>query len=111
MKYHYEPPDISIPVYGEPIGLEHPVYKCGTLFRDGERGLVVVQKVFNQATRDCYWSCVDPAIANDIYLSPYFPKFFQTFSKTSDYNIYQLRQIMWSLRMKPLKKEYWEEYF
>ena len=53
MKYHYEKPDISIPVYGVPITLTHPVYKCGTLFRDDYKGIVVVQKTFNPETHDC----------------------------------------------------------
>lgn len=111
MKYHYKPPAITIPVYGELIGLEHPVYTCGTLFREGERGIVVVQKIFNEELKMCYWSGVDPAVANDIYTAPKFYDFFKQHAKEKDYPIFQLRSLMWQLRMKPLKKESWEEYF
>ena len=77
MKYHYQKPAITIPVYGELIGLEHPVYSCGTLFREGEHGIVVVQKIFNEELKMCYWSGVDPAVANDIYTAPKFYDFFK----------------------------------
>ena len=111
MKYQYKPPAVNIPVYGELIGLEHPVYSCGTLFREGERGIVVVQKIFNEELKMCYWSGVDPDVANDIYMAPKFYDFFKQHAKEKDYPIFQLRSLMWQLRMKPLKKESWEEYF
>lgn len=117
MKYHYEEPDIVVPVYGTIIELpDHPYYKYGTLFLEDGKGIIVVQQHFSRHSEElnskyCYWGSVDPAIANDIYLSPYFKKFFMNFAKEKDYNIYQLRKIMWSLRMKPLKREPWEDFF
>lgn len=117
MRYHYEKPDLAVPVYGEVIELtEHPFYKFGTLYLKDNRGIVVVQQHFSRHseelnTKYCYWGAVDPDIANDIYLSPYFHKFFMTFAKEKDYPIFQLRKIMWSLRMKPLKRDAWEDYF
>ena len=117
MKYHYEPPDISIPIYGKTILLnEHPFYHSGTLYFENGKGIIVVQQHFSRHseipdTKFCWWGPVDAAVANDIYLSPYFKKFFMQFAKEKDYNIYQVRKLMWSLRMKPLKKEPWEDYF
>ena len=112
MKYYYEEPEVKIPVYGETIHLsDHPAYSFGTLFRDGDRGIVVVQLKFLPAHKIARWAEVEPEIANDIYLSPNFKRFFELFAREAPYPIFQLRSIMWQLRMKPLKKEEWEIYF
>ena len=113
MKYHYQKPDITIPVYGELVTLhDHPVYKYGTLFFENGKGIIIVQQNFIKSDdKYCYWGSVDSAIANDIYLSPRFPEFFKTHATKSDYPIFQLRKLMWALRMKPLPREPWEDYF
>lgn len=116
MKYHYEPPDIVVSVYGKVVRLDwHPIYKYGTLYLQDGKGLVVTQQNFMSASPNdkfCYWASVDPALANDIYLNPRFPAFFREHATEGpEYPIFQVRKIMWALRMKPLKKEEWEEYF
>lgn len=93
MKYYYQKPDICVRVFGEPIDLDHPVYRGGTLYFEHGRGIIVTQKKFDSKRKECSWDAVDSWIANDIYTS------------------FELRKIMWALRMKPLKKEDWELYF
>ena len=52
-------------------------------------------------------------LAGDIYFSPGFLEFFEENAAEPDeiglYPTVTARKIMWKLRMKPLKKEYWEE--
>ena len=111
MKYYYQKPDICVRVFGEPIDLNHPVYHGGTLYLERGRGIIVTQKKFDTKRKECSWDAVDSWIANDIYTSPNFAEFFISNATEKDYPIFELRKIMWALRMKPLKKEDWELYF
>lgn len=61
-----------------------------------------------------YWSEIDPWLTDDIYLSSGFKKYFDDHAdKCTDglYPTVTVRQIMWALRMKPIKKEKWETVF
>lgn len=109
MKYYYQKPEVTAPLYGETVILEHPVYKIGTQFVQNGRGLIITQQRFT--AKYLYWDAIDPWLANDIYLHPKYPEFFREHATESDYPIFQIRKVMWALRMKPLPKEFWEEYF
>lgn len=111
MKYFCEKPDICVRVFGEPVSLDHPIYKGGTLYFENSKGLIVTQKHFNPERKECYWGTVECWIANDIYLSKNFSKYFFQNATETDFPIIELRKLMWALRMKPLKKEEWEIYF
>ena len=111
MKYFYKKPDICVQVFGRIIDLDHPVYKSGTLYFEKGIGLIVVQKHFNPDTRECFWGAVDVWIANDIYTWKNFPEYFFSNASKEDFPIFELRKLMWALRMKPLPKEAWESYF
>lgn len=112
MKYFYQPQRQSVRVFGKPIVLEdHPIYRSGTLYLENGKGLIAVQKYFNSEWKSCYWDHVEYGIANDLYLAPGFFEFFQQNAMESDYPIFELRKLMWILRMKPLRKEDWENYF
>lgn len=109
MKYHYQKPEVVLPqMYGETVILDHPIYKLGTQFVQNGRGLIIVQKRFT--AKYVYWDAIDPWLANDIYLHPDFPIYFQKFSREENFPIVPIRQVMWTLRMKPLPKEFWEDY-
>lgn len=110
MKYFYQKPDI-IPeqLYGETVILDHPVYKMGTQYIQNGSGLIIVQKRFT--AKYVYWDALDSWLANDIYLHPNFPEFFEKHAAEKPYPILQVRKVMWELRMKPLPKEFWEDYF
>lgn len=61
-----------------------------------------------------YWGVVDRQLANDIYISEGFDDYFEKFSGREKCGIFptvQVRKLMWALRMKPLKREYWEKDF
>ncbi|MBQ9250672.1 MAG: hypothetical protein IJ179_09945 [Oscillospiraceae bacterium] len=111
MKYYYEPPQIIVPVYGEVVTLKHPVFQSGTLYFERERGIIVVQQYFDIDKKACQWKAVNPGLANDIYLSSRFHEFFLEHATEENFPIYQVRKLMWALRMKPLSREPWEDYF
>lgn len=123
MKYYYK-----VPKDWENLNLKkdrvkvyrcnHPMYNRCTLFTgwndDGEEiGLAVVQQHFNETTKSIWWGSIDPWIANDILENERFDEYFKAFATVADedrlYYTVPLRKIMWALRMKPLKREFWEE--
>lgn len=96
---------------------DHPVYNRCTLYRKNDLGLGVIQQRYRIAAtglKFTYWSTVDPKLANDIYKQPKFQEYFAKRARRPVNGIYPtvtVRQIMWALRMKPLKKERWETVF
>lgn len=76
------------------------------------KGLSVIQEKFNSELKTKSWRELDPWLANDIYLQPGFLDYFNAnagYPVDGLYPTVTVRKIMWSLRMKPLRKEYWEE--
>lgn len=111
MRYFYEKSTDYYPEYGELYMCDHPIYSCGTLFKVNSRGLVVIQQRHSQDEKTTWWTNIDPWIASDLYRHPYFYEYFNRRSGTCTDGLYPtvtLRQIMWALKMKPLKKEVWE---
>ena len=112
MKYYYEKPNNWLGA-GETYVCKHPRYSRCTLFTDGEIGLAVIQEHFDETTKMRWWGSVEPWLAGDIYFHPDFQDFFiENAAEVNDRGLYPtftVRKIMWALRMKPLKKEYWEE--
>ena len=136
MRYHFEKPDIYRTHYGETYICDHPVYNRCTLFRIGDKGLAVIQQRFNPETKETRWTEIDPWLTDAIYLNPNFRTLFETHSSTVDsiqtnhqensnprsivmmrkstnslYPTLTVRQVMWALKMKPLKRERWETTF
>ena len=114
MRYHYEKPNIYLSMYGKVYFCDHPVYHCCTLFQIGEKGLAVIQQRFDEKTKSTWWGDVDPWITDDLYLHPRFKEYFDTHSGMATDGLYStvtLRQIMWALKMKPIKRERWETVF
>ncbi len=111
MRYFTEKPELTVKVFGQPMPLDHPYYKGGTLYLENGKGLIVSQKKFNPDTRECRWDSLDLWLANAIYLAPKFRDFFVNNAKDEDYPIFEFRNVMWLLGMKPLKREEWEGYF
>ena len=114
MRYHYEKPEIFVRMYGEKYYCNHPVYSCCTLFRISDKGLAVIQQRYDPETKHTWWTEVDPWLANDLYLNPRFKEYFdQRAGKISGelYPTVTVRQIMWALKMKPMKRERWETCF
>ena len=136
MRYHYEKPEIYVSNYGETYICNHPVYNRCTLFRIGDKGLAVIQQRFNPETKETRWTEIDPWLTDAIYLNPNFKQLFEMHSQPGTYKdteegainqkiassivsksrkwLYPtltVRQVMWALKMKPLRRERWETVF
>lgn len=114
MRYHYEKPSLFVPIYGETYICDHPVYDRCTLFKIREKGLSVIQQRYDESTKKTSWGELDPCLSNDLYLHPGFKKFFDDRADTCRDGLYPtitIRQIMWALKMKPLKRHRWETVF
>ena len=114
MRYHYEKPTIHGSSYGEVYICDHPVYNSCTLFKIGDKGLAVIQQRTDEVSKTTWWTELDPWLADDLYLHPKFKEFFDQRAGACTDGLYPtvtVRQIMWALRMKPMKRERWETVF
>lgn len=101
-------------MYGDTYSCGHTVYDKCTLFKIGERGLAVIQQRFNADTKQTWWGEIDPWLTDMLYLHPNFAKYFEDRAGECTDGIYPtvtIRQIMWALKIKPMKKERWETCF
>lgn len=113
MRYHYEIPNRYFSIYGETYECDHPVYNKCTLYLINDKGLAIIQQ-YRKEDKSSYWSEIDPWLTDVLYLHPRFKEYFDSKAKKCKNGLYptvSIRQIMWALRMKPLKKERWETYF
>lgn len=112
---NYTPPEKWTSFYGQTYRCNHPVYRISTLYLDHGKGLCVIQQRFNEKMKSTTWSAIDPWLNDKIYLHAGFKEYFDHHAKKKDangcYPTVTVRQIMWALRMKPLKKERWETVF
>lgn len=114
MRYHYNKPNLYFAKYGESYACDHPVYDKCTLFKINKKGLAVIQQRYDSDTKHTYWGEIDPWLNDELYLHPKFYKYFKERAAESDNDIYptvSIRQIMWALKMKPMRKEQWETCF
>jgi hypothetical protein len=114
MRYHYEKPETYSSIYGTTQSCNHPVYNACTLFIINKKGLSVIQQRFNPENKTTYWDSIDPWLVDDIYLHPNFETFFEERAGECRDGLYPtvtIRQLMWGLKMKPLKRERWETCF
>ena len=114
MRYHSEKPIFSRHMFGRSYICEHPVYDRCTLYGWGERGLAVIQQRYDPKTKHTWWGEIDDWIANALYVNPRFHLYLEKRAREPQNGIYPtatVRQVMWAIRMKPLKKEKWETVF
>lgn len=114
MRYHYEKPSIYLSIYGNVYICNHPIYNKCTLYKIGEKGLAVIQQRFDPVSKNTWWGDIDNWITDCLYLHPRFKTFFDSRADVATDGLYPtvtLRQIMWALKMKPIKRERWETYF
>ena len=114
MRYHYEKPDLYMSMYGTTYTCDHPVYSKCTLFVIGDKGLAIIQQRFDENPKTTWWSEIDPWLTDVLYLHPKFKEFFDERSGSCTDGLYPtvtIRQIMWALKIKPLKRERWETCF
>lgn len=75
--------------------------------------MAVIQQRTDENKRT-WWSEIDPWLTDAIYLHPGFKTFFDARSGEATDGLYPtvtVRQIMWALKMKPIKRERWETCF
>lgn len=114
MRYHFEKPENYSHMYGKIHICNHPVYNRCTLYLIGKKGLAVIQQRRIPETKSTYWTEIDPWLVDALYLNEGFKKFFDDRAGECEDNLYPtvtIRQIMWALKMKPLKRERWETCF
>lgn len=114
MRYHYEKPSIYLSMYGETYICRHPIYDRCTLFKIDNKGLAIIQQRFNADSKSTIWTEIDPWLTDNIYLHPKFKEFFDERAGECTDGLYPtvtIRQIMWKLKLKPLKRERWETCF
>lgn len=102
-------------MYGIKYACNHPLYSFCTLFKIGDRGIAVIQQRFDPDTKTTWWSDIDTELQDEIYLNINFKDYFDKVGAIQNekgfYPTVTVRQIMWALKMKPLKKEPWETVF
>lgn len=114
MRYYHEKPKRYKSIYGVTYRCDHPVYNRCTLFKIGNRGLAVVQQRYNPHTKSTRWTEIDPWLTDTLYLHDKFKEFFDERSGECVDGLYPtvtVRQLMWGLKIKPLKRERWETCF
>lgn len=96
MRYHYEKPATHSSLYGKRYVCNHPVYDSCALYLIEDRGLAVIQQRF------------DPWLTDTLYLHLGFKEYFDERSKPSNQGLcptVTVRQIMWALKLKPIKRK------
>lgn len=114
MRHHYEKPDVYLSLYGTTYECDHPVYDRCTLYLMGDKGLAVIQQRFDANAKTTWWGEIDPWLTDALYLHPKFKEFFDDRSGECCNGLYptvSVRQIMWALKLKPIKRERWETCF
>lgn len=114
MRYHYEKPHTYLSAYGETYFCDHPVYSDCTLYLINDKGLAVIQQRFNRMNKSTTWGRIDPWLTDIIYLHPKFKDIFDKRAGECIAGLYPtmtIRQIMWALKLKPIKRERWETCF
>lgn len=114
MRYYTEEPPIYRNICGKTYHCDHPLYNRCTLFVAKGKGLAVIQQRFDPATKRTWWDEIDPWIPNPIYLHPKFLPYFLERADVCKEGLYptvSVRQIMWALKMKPIKRQRWETVF
>lgn len=115
MRYHYRPPLLYISTCGETYICNHPAYSRCTLYRKGELGLAVIQQRYDPEAKKTWWTEIDPELTDVLYLHERFDLYFEKKAGVKNsqdlYPTVTVRQLMWGLKMKPLKREPWETVF
>ena len=114
MNAHYDRPTKSLSLHGETYICNHELYTYCTLYKARGLGLAVIQQRFDPEAKCTYWGQIDEYLVDDIHDQPGFSDYFAEHARLKEGELYPtvtVRQIMWALRMKPLKKESWETVF
>lgn len=112
MRYHTEQPETYTTMYGRLYKCNHPIYSRCTLYSAKGVGFAVIQQRYDR--KMTFWTEIDPWLIDIIYLNPNFNQYFEKIAKPRTDGLYPtvtVRQLMWALKMKPMKREVWETTF
>ena len=92
--------------------LNHPLYNSCCLFETKEgTGLAIVQRYFNPKMKVYWYGAVESWIMDEVVKHDDFLPYIYKNSEEAILGVYptvNIRQVMYALKMKPLKKEWWE---
>lgn len=74
----------------------------------------MIQQCYDPESKRTWWQDILPWVANAIYVHPKFEQYFNERAREPVDGLYptvSVRQVMWALKMKPLKRERWETLF
>lgn len=111
MRYYTERPGAMSRIRRYRYKCNHMLYSECTLLQDEEKGLVIVQKRFNARLKIFWYGPVESWLMDEISRQPGYTSYFDEHAEKPSDGIYPtvtVRQIMWALRMKPLRKDEWE---
>lgn len=114
MRYYHDKPKRYFNRYAQTYECNHPVYSRCTLYTIENKGLAVIQQRYNSADKSTRWTEIDPWLVDELYLQNGFKEYFEKKADKAHNDIYPtvtIRQIMWALRMKPIKRLPWETVF
>ena len=115
MRYHYIPPQIYLAMYGSVYHCDHPVYSSCTLYLVDDLGLAVIQQRYRPEDKSTYWTEIDAALVDILFMSEGFMDYFYKKAGPKKpngcYPTVTIRQLMWAIRLKPLHRETWETVF
>ena len=115
MRYYTEKPKNIKPHTLYFRRLDHPMYNsCNVYELSSDVGLAIVQQRFNPKLKVFWYSAPDSWIMDEIIFHPSFADYVFTHADKATLGLYPtvtVRQVMFALKMKPLKKEWWEGSF
>lgn len=114
MRYHYTPGRIDSSIYAKIYICDHPVYSRCTLYQNGNVGMAVIQQRYDARRKYAWWGPIDGWMVDELYLNVKFKSVFEEYAREPRDGLYptmSIRQLMWKLRMKPIKREPWETVF
>ena len=98
----------------KPYGCNHRLYNDCTLYFRDNLGLAVIQQRFNDYWKLTWWDAIDKRIAIEIQQNELFEEYFAEHAAEPENDIYptvEVRKLMWALKMKTPKKQFWETRF
>lgn len=111
MRYYTEKPKGVTNTRRYTYECNHPLYSQCTVIKKDEKGLAIVQMRYNAKLKIFWYGPIDSWLAEEIVNQAGFESYFAEHAEKPSDGLYPTvtsRQIMWALRMKPLKKSEWE---
>ena len=111
MRYFTEKPKDASRTRRYTYECNHPLYSACTLLEKEGRGLAIVQRRFNARLKIFWYGPIESWLVNEIVSNDGFESYFDEHAESSRDGLYPtvgIRQLMWALKMKPLRKEWWD---